>query len=79
MDGDIDGEVRFHAYSRSSSISSLQEAGQTLAAPDPYDFSPYMDKVSYSHFDVSLCDALIARRLSLWQITLLWSFCIKFS
>lgn len=55
MDDDVDREVRFHAtYSHdpSSSISSLQEAGQTLASSDPYDFSPYMDKVSYSCFDV---------------------------
>ena len=55
MDNDVDGQVRFHAtYSHdiSSSVSSLQEVGQTLAASDPYDFSPYMDKVNCSRFDV---------------------------
>ena len=64
MDDNVDGEVRFHAaysYDPSSSISSLQEPGQTLAVSDPYDFSPYMDKVNYSCFDIisrSLCDVL---------------------
>ena len=50
MGDDVDEEIFFHTYSHepSSSISSLQEeADQPLASLNPYDFSPYMDQVSY--------------------------------
>lgn len=50
VDDDVDEEIFFHTYSHepSSSISSLQEADQPLASLNLYDFSPYMDQVSFS-------------------------------
>jgi len=47
VDDGVNEEIYFHttySHETSSSISSLQEPGQILAALNPYDFSPYMDQ-----------------------------------
>ncbi len=49
---DVDEEVHFHTafahHWASSSVTSLQESVQPLPQSDPFDFTPYMDQVSWN-------------------------------